>query len=280
MEKFLLLLTIILFFAVILEAGVTHVLPNQLPLFERKVQGRIVGGSRPSTTQFPYTVSVRAFNGTSTSFCGGSIISYNFVLTAAHCTRGYQDFEIGVGSIVLQTPFFKILTYGGAIEHPYFNPTNLNNDISLIEVPTIAQNVPSVVPVLLPKRSQADKPFIGMQVTVSGFGRTSDASQSVSPFMEYVQLKIISNKDCAGTYGRRIVTDDVICAKGIDKNFNACIGDSGGPLTMKEAGNHVQLGIVSFVSSRGCAIGDPSGYTKVGKYLDWISAKTGIIIRN
>jgi capsule polysaccharide export protein KpsE/RkpR len=91
-------------------------------------------------------------------------------------------------------------------------------------VPTIASNIPTVVPVLLPKKSQADKTFVGMQVTVSGFGRTSDESQNVSPFMEYVQLKVIASKDCSSIYGRRIVTDDVVCAKGINEKFNACIG--------------------------------------------------------
>jgi len=98
-----------------------------LPLFQRKVQGRIVGGTRSGPNQFPYTVSIRAYNGSSTSFCGGSMISSTYILTAAHCTRGFHDFEIGIGSIVLNTPVTKIFTYSGAIEHPEFNPTNLNN---------------------------------------------------------------------------------------------------------------------------------------------------------
>lgn len=100
---------------------------------------------------------------------------------------------------------------------------NFFQDIALISVPAIASNIP-VIPILLPKLSQADKTFIGMQSTVTGFGRTSDTAQSVSPFMEYVQLKVIANKECSSIYGRRIVTDDVICAKGIDKANNACIG--------------------------------------------------------
>jgi secreted trypsin-like serine protease len=54
------------------------------------------------------------------------------------------------------------------------------------------------------------------------------------------------------------------------------MGDSGGPLVLEKHGNPTQIGIVSFVSSRGCAYGDPSGYTNVEKYLDWISDMTGI----
>lgn len=55
------------------------------------------------------------------------MISSTYILTAAHCTRGFHDFEIGLGSIVLNAPITKIFTYSGAIEHPEFNPSNLNN---------------------------------------------------------------------------------------------------------------------------------------------------------
>lgn len=61
-------------------------------------------------------------------------------------------------------------------------------------------------------------------------------------------------------------------------NFSS--SDSGGPLVIKDGKLVVQIGIVSFVSSRGCAKGDPSGYTRVSKYLSWISKTTGIPIRD
>jgi hypothetical protein len=44
-------------------------------------------------------------------------------------------------------------------------------------------------------------------------------------------------------------------------------------------GTPVLTGVVSFVSIRGCAYGDPSGFTRVGSYLQWISDNTGIKIR-
>lgn len=192
---------------------------------QRKLSGKIIGGTRSQSGQFPYTVSIKANNGsaTSSSFCGGSVIGQTWILTAAHCTRGYTTFEVGVGSMVLQTPIMKIFV-SSAIEHPDFNPKNLNNDIALIKIPELPVNAPTIGHVLLPKYSQEKHPFLNAKVTVSGYGRTADKS-NVNPFLDYVELKVIPNKACSAIYGEKIVTENVICAKDAnDPNHNACIG--------------------------------------------------------
>jgi secreted trypsin-like serine protease len=51
----------------------------------------IVGGNKASIRDFPHQVSLATFEEddwgvrTTTHFCGGSIISVDWVLTAAHC---------------------------------------------------------------------------------------------------------------------------------------------------------------------------------------------------
>lgn len=125
--------------------------------------------------------------------------------------------------MVLQQPIMKIFV-SSAIEHPYFNPKNLNNDIALIKIPELPVNAPTIAHVLLPKYSQERHPFLNLRATVSGFGRTSDKS-NVNPFLDFVELKVITNKACSSIYGERIVTENVICAKDpSDINHNACIG--------------------------------------------------------
>lgn len=49
--------------------------------------GRIVGGIDAVEGQFPHQISLRR-SGSHT--CGGSIISHNYILTAAHCV-GAED---------------------------------------------------------------------------------------------------------------------------------------------------------------------------------------------
>jgi secreted trypsin-like serine protease len=55
-------------------------------------------------------------------------------------------------------------------------------------------------------------------------------------------------------------------------------GDSGGALVIENGNSYLQIGVVSFVSSLGCASGYPSGYVRVTSYLGWISDNTGITI--
>lgn len=45
-------------------------------------QPRIVGGQNAKNNQFPYQISLRLNN---FHTCGGSIISKNYIITAAHC---------------------------------------------------------------------------------------------------------------------------------------------------------------------------------------------------
>ena len=53
-------------------------------------------------------------------------------------------------------------------------------------------------------------------------------------------------------------------------------GDSGGALVVKDSVDFKQIGVVSFVSSTGCASGNPSGYARVSYFVDWIKINTGI----
>merc|ERR1711879_800756 len=60
------------------------------------------------------------------------------------------------------------------------------------------------------------------------------------------------------------------------KGATGCQGDSGGPLFMRESGEEspwYQIGIVSF-GSQGCARSDdPTVYTRVSAYANWIYSK-------
>lgn len=60
------------------------------------------------------------------------------------------------------------------IVHPLYNTANLNNDISLIKLPSAITYTASIQAIRLPTIGQASSPFVNYQAVVSGFGRTSD----------------------------------------------------------------------------------------------------------
>ncbi|XP_055529535.1 collagenase-like [Wyeomyia smithii] len=240
---------------------------------------KVVNGQTADEGQFPWQVSIRATLGRSITVCGGSLIAPQWILTAAHCAKDYTGFQIGFGSTYLNVPRLTMSTVT-KIVHPDFDPIRLHNDVAVIKLPSSVPFSNEIHPVLLPSMSYAAKTFHNTKGVVSGFGRTSDASQSISNVLKFEYVRIISNADCATVYGTSVIQDSTMCAIGWDHtNQNVCQGDSGGPLVVKENDNYVQIGIVSFVSNRGCSTGDPSGYIRTASFLPWIAQQIGVQLR-
>lgn len=105
-------------------------------------------------------------------------------------------------------------------------------------------------------------------------------SKSLSETLNWVEKRIIANDQCSQTYGPTVILPSTMCAIGWQNNDEStCNGDSGGPLAIDDGGVHVQIGIVSFVSNKGCSSGHPAGYVRISSYLDWISKIAHIPMR-
>lgn len=55
--------------------------------YDDNINWRIVGGSNAKEGQFPYIVSLRYIPKNEKHYCGGSIISNSYVVSAAHCVK-------------------------------------------------------------------------------------------------------------------------------------------------------------------------------------------------
>lgn len=118
----------------------TRISPKDVPFNStpsRQPLARIVNGQHAMINQFPYQVSIRSISGTSSSLCGGSVISNQFILTAAHCTKGYARFEIGFGSTLLAAPVIKMNAFT-KVEHPDFNSVTLSN-VNILKLKLLSQ---------------------------------------------------------------------------------------------------------------------------------------------
>ncbi|KAJ9582270.1 hypothetical protein L9F63_003399 [Diploptera punctata] len=233
---------------------------------------RITNGNSASRGQFPWQAALVI---DSSSFCGGSLISYQYVLTAAHCAG--SSYQVTLGSTLANYPETGALTYTtrSSVVHSYYDPSRIDNDIALLLLPEGVSFSNYISPVRLPPYSLGD--LAGETVVASGWGKTSDWAGGISSTLQYVDLRIINNNECAYTYGD-VITASKICVSTIG-GYSTCNGDSGGPLVHQEYdGRYTLVGIVSFGSTGGCQQEHPVVFTRVSTYLNWIEYNTGIYI--
>merc|ERR1712158_40092 len=237
---------------------------------------RIVGGFEAEENQWPWQVALFIDN---VWFCGGSIISENYIMTAAHCADGASYFDIMAGAHNVRASSepnrVEVTSYNGWT-HPLWNSNDLSGDLALIELPSPMPMNDYISTSCLP--ATGETPAVGSLVTVTGWGKPSDSAGGISPVLREVRdVPVMTNADCNAVYG--IVGDGVVC---IDTTGGrgSCNGDSGGPLvtkagSKKSAGQKWnQVGIVSFGSSSGCEVGYPAGFTRTEYYLDWIMSNS------
>jgi len=230
----------------------------------------IVGGTEATPHEFPWQVYIQM---DFSYFCGGSVISDEWIMTAAHCVKGFSFFSITLGAHYSNS--------GGItadseeeLYNDLYDEHDLSNDIALIRVPKITFN-DKIQPVCLPSNSEVGTDFVGTKMTVSGWGKYCD-SCGISPVLRKVTRPVMSNRECNSVYG--IITDGQICLD-TTGGKGTCNGDSGGPMGKKDSSDvFTQYGVVSFGASAGCEKDFPVGFTRVTEYLDFISEKTGIVI--
>ncbi|KAJ3656400.1 hypothetical protein Zmor_015481 [Zophobas morio] len=235
---------------------------------------RVIGGSTVVTGQFPFVAAIHISTSQGRYFCGGTLISNQWVVTAAQCAQDAVLFSIQLGSHTLTKDDSNRVTVASSeyFIHPDFNPDTLENDIALIELrlPVEFSNY------LLAIHSLAQEPLnTSSAVIVTGWGQTSDADSALSENLQFVRVTTLSNEECRLTYGNQIY-DTMVC---VDGNYNegSCNGDTGGPLiNVVSMGNAQLVGVASFVSGNGCESTDPSGYTRVYPYVGWIKNVTGL----
>ncbi|CAD1468162.1 unnamed protein product, partial [Heterotrigona itama] len=244
----------------------------------------IYGGIEAKRGEFPYVVALGYEEKNLSSinyYCGGSLISVEHVLTAAHCVNNIYnkvpiEVRLGNESIDSNATNVQRIPISDIICHPKYKHSSSYNDVAILKLKTKVLLSSLVQPVCL--QTQSLNPLTmtpKMSLIVIGWGGTDFGESSSTKLMKTPDLRIVDKEECTKHYEgfRKLpfgIGDSMICA--VDPNrtrgADACQGDSGGPLLMfTEKGVRV-LGITAF--GQGCGGPIPGVYTMVYSYLDWI----------
>lgn len=239
------------------------------------IQGVITGGRNAEPHSAPWIVSIQwgwTFQTTS-QYCGGSIISASWVVTAGHCLGRITDsgaFIMIAGRHNLQqsetaTEQLRYINRARTFSHPnYVNNGNVGPyDIALIHAAPAFQLNSYVQTIALPAAGSIPSG----QFTLHGWGSTSLTNVPQMPaILQTVSKPSITMDLCRRLVPANLLRDSNLCTGPLTGGISSCGGDSGGPLTQ----NRQLIGVVSWGVSPCGSRNAPSVYTRTSAYIDWI----------
>jgi len=217
----------------------------------RNLDTKITGGTNAVISDFPWQVYYISGN----FRCGGSIISGNWIVTAAHCT------QTDIGTPILASDMFvkvgannpsialdgKLYSVSEVIVNAGFDSQTLINDIALLRLKDTI-NYPNATPIkFITAADVAEGATVpGVMTWVSGWGLTHVNPDIIPINLHKIQLPIITNEQASTVWSSIPSTD--IMAGFLNGNKDACNGDSGGPMIVPVLGEYKLAGIVSWGS--------------------------------
>lgn len=244
---------------------------------------RILGGRQSDITEQPWQVAINVFRPRAKKhlfLCGAVLIDSCWVLSAAHCfSEGFkaENLQVVLGRTFRKQnssseQIFKVEKYW---IHEQYDEETFDNDIVLLKLQTdigiCAVNSPEVMPACLPDRGLVLPDWT--ECEISGYGRQKEFDAEYSERVKRGRVRLWPHERCVpDVLSGRLVTPNMLCAgdtRGLD---DACKGDSGGPLVCMKEGRMTVVGLISW--GDGCGKRDvPGVYTRLTRYIEWISAK-------
>uniref|UniRef100_H2YC28 Peptidase S1 domain-containing protein n=1 Tax=Ciona savignyi TaxID=51511 RepID=H2YC28_CIOSA len=213
-------------------------------------------------------------------FCGGTIISSRWIVTAAHCLvdverHGYSGslYSAVVGTYMLYTERNE-QRYGFSriFNHPQYSNrhSTFKHDVALVQLDGSVEWSRNVQPLCLP--SGVD-PSESETCYITGWGHTESNARDLSRELREAVVPVLSNKRCrrlGSGYNTMNMTLHLCAGDPVLSDRDTCPGDSGGPITCEREGHWYLAGVTSH-SLESCGSQNHVGiYARVTAYERWI----------
>lgn len=145
-----------------------HKIRDEIKISNSRLSSRIINGDIAGSTEFPYMAGVMLHFDTGNSFCGGSLISRRFVLTAANCVHIVPSASVLLGASNMFGNIEENIRVSTIRVHPQYSFDDSLNDIATLELSREVTLSLTVNLVRLPNRRQVQSTFDNQEGLVAG----------------------------------------------------------------------------------------------------------------